>query len=206
MALTIQERLKDLRVEHGLTLEQLAEQTNLSKSALGSYEADDFKDISHSVLIKLAKSYGVTTDYLLGLSEMPVVLVPIDSVRGKGFEVPVVVLNSSLVYDDLPAHHHILANIPLRIQLKSAGDGDVGIDWDRTFQKAGGEQLTGELTRMLLRPGDEPGLLHAPFRQVGGEGGLAGAGDSEVDVENMGRIFRLEPADQNDQDNQVNHM
>ena len=47
MALTIQERLKDLRVECGLTLEQLAEQTHLSKSALGSYEADDFKDISH---------------------------------------------------------------------------------------------------------------------------------------------------------------
>lgn len=44
MALTIQERLKDLRVERGLTLEQLAEQTQLSKSALGSYEADDFKD------------------------------------------------------------------------------------------------------------------------------------------------------------------
>ena len=38
MALTIQERLKDLRVECGLTLEQLAEQTHLSKSALGSYE------------------------------------------------------------------------------------------------------------------------------------------------------------------------
>ena len=43
MALTIQERLKDLRVERGLTLEQLAEQTHLSKSALGSYEAEDFK-------------------------------------------------------------------------------------------------------------------------------------------------------------------
>lgn len=41
------ERLKDLRVERGLTLEQLAKQTHLSKSALGSYEADDFKDISH---------------------------------------------------------------------------------------------------------------------------------------------------------------
>ena len=38
MALSIQERLKDLRVERGLTLEQLAEQTHLSKSALGSYE------------------------------------------------------------------------------------------------------------------------------------------------------------------------
>ena len=70
MSLSIQERLKDLRVERGLTLEQLAEQTNLSKSALGSYEAEDFKDISHYALIKLAKFYGVTTDYLLGLSEM----------------------------------------------------------------------------------------------------------------------------------------
>ena len=69
MALTIQERLKDLRVEYGLTLEQLAEQTHLSKSALGSYEADDFKDISHYALIKLAKFYGVTSDYLLGLTE-----------------------------------------------------------------------------------------------------------------------------------------
>lgn len=70
MSLFIQERLKDLRVERGLTLEQLAEQTHLSKSALGSYEAEDFKDISHYALIKLAKFYGVTTDYLLGLSEM----------------------------------------------------------------------------------------------------------------------------------------
>ena len=69
MELSIQERLKDLRVERRLTLEQLAEQTHLSKSALGSYEAEDFKDISHYALIKLAKFYNVTADYLLGLSE-----------------------------------------------------------------------------------------------------------------------------------------
>ena len=50
MALTIQEGLKDLRVERGLTLEQLAEQTHLSKSALGSYQADAYKDISHYAL------------------------------------------------------------------------------------------------------------------------------------------------------------
>ena len=69
MELSIQERLKDLRVERGLTLEQLAGQTHLSKSALGSYEAEDFKDISHYALIKLAQFYGVTADYLLGLTE-----------------------------------------------------------------------------------------------------------------------------------------
>ena len=39
--------IKDLRVERGLTLEQLAEKTHLSKSALGSYEGDNLKDISH---------------------------------------------------------------------------------------------------------------------------------------------------------------
>ena len=55
MELSIQERLKDLRVERGLTLEQLEEQVNLSKSALGSYEAKDFKDISHYAIMNLIK-------------------------------------------------------------------------------------------------------------------------------------------------------
>ena len=67
--LTIQERIKDLRNDHGLTLEHLAEQTGLSSSALGNYETNEYKDISHFAIIKLAKFYGVTTDYLLGLSE-----------------------------------------------------------------------------------------------------------------------------------------
>ncbi len=68
MELSIQERLKDLRVERGLMLEQLAEKTHLSKSALGSYEGDNFKDISHYALIELAKFYEVSVDYLLGRS------------------------------------------------------------------------------------------------------------------------------------------
>lgn len=67
--LTIQERLKDLRVERSLTLEQLSAETGISKSALGKYEADDFKDISPFSMLELAKFYGVTTDYLLGLTE-----------------------------------------------------------------------------------------------------------------------------------------
>ena len=67
--LTIPERLKDLRVERGLTLEQLAEQTGISKSALGKYEADDFKDISPFSITELAKFYGVSTDYLMGMTE-----------------------------------------------------------------------------------------------------------------------------------------
>ena len=68
--LTIPERLKDLRVvDKHLTLEQLAEQTGLSKSALGKYETDDYKDISPFAIATLADFYGVSADYLMGLTE-----------------------------------------------------------------------------------------------------------------------------------------
>lgn len=67
--LTIPERLKGLRVERHLTLEQLAAQTGLSKAALGNYETDDYKDVSPSAITTLAQFYGVSADYLLGLTE-----------------------------------------------------------------------------------------------------------------------------------------
>lgn len=69
VALTIQEKLKDLRVERGLTLEQLEKHTGISRSALGQYENNEYKDISHTGIVTLAKFYGVSTDYLLGLTE-----------------------------------------------------------------------------------------------------------------------------------------
>ena len=53
-----------------MNLEELAAETGISKSALGSYENDDYKEINHGSLVTLAKFYGVTADYLLGLSEM----------------------------------------------------------------------------------------------------------------------------------------
>ena len=67
--LTNAERLKDLRVERRLTLEQLSELTGISKSALGSYELNDDIELSPFSVTALAKLYGVSTDYLLGLTE-----------------------------------------------------------------------------------------------------------------------------------------
>lgn len=68
--LTITERLKDLRKKRGLTLEALAEATKISRSALGTYETGEFKDISPFSIIRLAEFYGVTTDYLMGVSNL----------------------------------------------------------------------------------------------------------------------------------------
>lgn len=67
--LTVPEILKDLRVAQGLTLEQLAEQTKLSKSALGKYESDEVRDISPYAIVQLADFYKVSTDYLLGVEQ-----------------------------------------------------------------------------------------------------------------------------------------
>lgn len=67
--LTLGERLKDLRVERNLKLETLAEQTGLSKSALSKYESDDVTDLSIYAVTTLAEFYGVTTDYLLGVTQ-----------------------------------------------------------------------------------------------------------------------------------------
>ena len=64
---TVHEKLRNLRLGRGLTLEQLAEAINISKSTLASYESNEYKDISHTSLIALAKFYGVSTDYLLGV-------------------------------------------------------------------------------------------------------------------------------------------
>ena len=63
------ERIKDLRVEKHLTLEQLAELTELSSSAIGKYESGEYKDISAFAIAKLADKLGVSTDYLLCRTE-----------------------------------------------------------------------------------------------------------------------------------------
>ena len=45
-ATSIQERLWELRKDKGLNLEELSKLTGISKSALGSYEKEDFKEIN----------------------------------------------------------------------------------------------------------------------------------------------------------------
>lgn len=49
--LSIQEKLKDLRIEKGLSLQELAEQTGISRASLGNYETDDYKEITHKAIV-----------------------------------------------------------------------------------------------------------------------------------------------------------
>ena len=62
-----EERIKDLRVERGLKGKELCELIGIPESTYNGYELGI--EIPHSVVLKLAEFYGVTTDYLLGASE-----------------------------------------------------------------------------------------------------------------------------------------
>ena len=62
-----EERIKDLRVERRLTGKELCELIGVPESTYNGYKLGN--EIPHSVVLKLAEFYGVTTDYLLGASE-----------------------------------------------------------------------------------------------------------------------------------------
>jgi transcriptional regulator with XRE-family HTH domain len=60
------ERLQKLRTENKLTQKQLAVQLGLAVSAVSSYESGN-RYPTYPTLIKLARLFHVSTDYLLGL-------------------------------------------------------------------------------------------------------------------------------------------
>lgn len=62
------ERLKDLRIEKGLTQGQLAKRTGISRSAITMWEQRTRIPSAVAIII-LAKFFGVSSDYLLGLED-----------------------------------------------------------------------------------------------------------------------------------------
>ncbi len=62
------ERLKELRLEKGLTQKQLAQNTGLSKSAIDFWEREQRVPNANAIIV-LAKFFSVTSDYLLGLED-----------------------------------------------------------------------------------------------------------------------------------------
>lgn len=62
------ERLKELRNEKELSQEELAKQSGLSRSAVSAWESGT-RVPSAAAIIVLAKFFGVSSDYLLGLED-----------------------------------------------------------------------------------------------------------------------------------------
>lgn len=62
------QRLKELRLENGMTQQYLASLLNIKQQSYIRYEYGTGEP-SLQTLIKLAQIFGVTTDYLLGISD-----------------------------------------------------------------------------------------------------------------------------------------
>ena len=63
------EKLKSLRIEKKLTQKQVADRIGLAISAVSSYESGT-RYPSYDVLVKLARIFHVSTDYLLGMTDI----------------------------------------------------------------------------------------------------------------------------------------
>ena len=62
-------RLKDLREDHDMTQQQVADYLNMKQPQYNRYERG-LRDVPTDVLIRLAHLYQTTTDYLLGLTNI----------------------------------------------------------------------------------------------------------------------------------------
>lgn len=63
-------RLKDLREDHDLTQTQLVEILKMHKTTYTNYE-QGHREIPFSLVIRLAKLYNVSIDYIAGLINEP---------------------------------------------------------------------------------------------------------------------------------------
>jgi len=61
-------RIRDLREDNDLTQKQVADYLNMKQPQYSRYERG-LRDVPTDVLIKLAKLYKTSTDYILGLTK-----------------------------------------------------------------------------------------------------------------------------------------
>lgn len=61
-------KIKELREENGFTQSKLAEYLNIKQNTYSQYE-NEKRQLPIDVLIKLAKLYKVSTDYILDLED-----------------------------------------------------------------------------------------------------------------------------------------
>ena len=66
---TVYQRIRELRQEKGLNQTQMANILGMSQTGYSKYETGE-NDVPTVILIKLAKFYSVSVDYLLNLTDI----------------------------------------------------------------------------------------------------------------------------------------
>ena len=82
-AMTFKDRLKDLRIQKGLTQEELGQKVGLQKAAIYKYEKGLVVNLKRSTIEKLANALSVPATYLMCMTD------GISVTRPKGVKIPV---------------------------------------------------------------------------------------------------------------------
>ena len=68
---TVGERVKDLQTAGGITIKELSEKAGVDYSTLSRIENGKNQKVADDIVLKLARFFNVSTDFLLGLTNIP---------------------------------------------------------------------------------------------------------------------------------------
>lgn len=77
--MSMADRIKEKRLQKGLTQEELAEKLGLQKSAVAKYENGRVENIKRSTIAKMSEILECSPTYLMGLEEKPSLLTADDA-------------------------------------------------------------------------------------------------------------------------------
>lgn len=67
--MSVPERLVEIREKHGYTRKKLADELGRPYRTITKYETGE-REPGHSYIVEIAKKFGVSTDYILGVSDV----------------------------------------------------------------------------------------------------------------------------------------
>ena len=156
--MTTGERIKELRLKNGMTMEELAKKIGLQKAAIYKYEAGLVVNLKRDIIEKLATIFGVSPSYIMCLEDdmqptLPKNIIPMPEMK----KIPLV--GSIACGQPILAEEHIeeYIDIPKRISadfaLTCKGDSMVGAriyDGDVVYIRQQDTVENGQIAAVLI--------------------------------------------------------
>lgn len=166
------EKIKSLRLERGLTLEEVGKRVGVGKSTVRKWETGAIANMRRDKIAKLAEALNTTPGYLMGWEDTPQNETRCDSIRLPGNLIPLPKTNTTIpLLGEIACGQPILAEenysevVPVPdyvhadFALRCRGDSMVGariLDGDIVYIRQQPDVEDGEIAAVLI--GDEATL------------------------------------------------
>ena len=167
--MTFSEKLKNLRKTHKITQEELAKIINVERSSIGKYESANTIP-SNDTLIKIAEYFNVSTDYLLGKTNVKnnSTYTNVFPIEKKKFPLLGEIACGEPIYVEENRESYVMSgtDVDADFCLKAVGDSMSGariLDGDIIFIKKMPMVNNGEIAAVII--GDEATLKRVYYNQ-----------------------------------------